>query len=219
MTDSTLNVFVGYGTEAARAAFTPSPPTPASGFSPLYVYRATDTKHLWLYDTSWHDLGKFEGSFALVDDITPSQITSDQNDYNPTGLSTASTLRLSSDASRNITGLQGGADGRILFIHNVGSNNIVLKDESASSSAANRFALTADVTLSADAVAVLQYDSTSSRWRCVSGGGGGSGTVTSVATDGTYLTGGPITATGTVSPTNRTKAAVNVALHAHCGGI
>ncbi len=47
-------------------------------------------------------------SFALTGDISPSQITSNQNDYNPTGLSGASTLRLSTDASRNITGLQGG---------------------------------------------------------------------------------------------------------------
>lgn len=113
------------------------------------------------------------GAFALTGVLTPSTITADQNDYNPTNLSTAGVLRLASDALRNITGLAGGATGRILFVHNVGSNNIVLKDESASSSAANRFALTADVTLSADSVAVLQYDNTSQRWRCVSGGGGG----------------------------------------------
>lgn len=132
-------------------------------------------------------------------DISPTQITADQNDYNPTGLSTASALRLSSDAARNITGLQGGADGRWLVVHNVGAQNIVLKDESASSTAGNRFALTADVTLAGDAVALLQYDSTSSRWRMVGGaGGGGSGTVTSVATGG-GLTGGTITTTGTLA--------------------
>ena len=106
------------------------------------------------------------GTFALSGDISPSQITADQNDYNPTGLSSASTLRLTSDASRNVTGLQGGADGRVLVLHNVGSNNIVLKDDSASSTAGNRFALSADITLGVDQAAVLQYDSTSSRWRC-----------------------------------------------------
>lgn len=102
---------------------------------------------------------------ALSGDITPSQITANQNDYNPTGLATASTLRLSSDASRNITGLQGGADGRLLILHNVGAQNIVLVDESASSTAGNRFALTADVTILPDQMITLQYDSTSSRWR------------------------------------------------------
>src|SRR5262245_5386417 len=58
------------------------------------------------------------GTFALSGDISPSQITSNQNNYNPTGLSTASVLRLSTDASRNITSLAGGADGRIIVIVN-----------------------------------------------------------------------------------------------------
>lgn len=110
--------------------------------------------------------GSISSTFALSGDISPSQITANQNDYSPTGLSTASTLRLNSDASRDITGLSGGADGRVLVLHNVGSFNLVLKDESVSSTAANRFALSADVTIGADQAAVLQYDSTSSRWRC-----------------------------------------------------
>lgn len=113
-------------------------------------------------------------AFAILGDISPAQITADQNNYNPTGLSGASVLRLNTDASRNITGLAGGTDGKIIIVHNVGANNIVLVDESASSTAANRFALTANTTIAADAVAILQYDSTSSRWRCVSGGSTGS---------------------------------------------
>jgi hypothetical protein len=115
------------------------------------------------------------GVLSLSGNTTPSQITSNQNDYNPSGLSTVSTLRLSSDASRDVTGLAGGANGRIIMIHNVGSNDIVLKDENVGSSAANRFALTGDVTLNADSFVILQYDSTSSRWRAVSGAGGGGG--------------------------------------------
>jgi hypothetical protein len=133
-------------------------------------------------------------------DISPPQITASQNDYNPTGLSTATVLRLSSDASRNITGLQGGADGRLLFIVNVDANPIVLKDENASSSAANRFGLGADLSLSTKQGATLIYDSTSSRWRQVGGasaGAGGSGTVTSI-TAGVGLAGGVITTSGTI---------------------
>lgn len=119
---------------------------------------------------------------ALTGDISPSQITANQNDYNPTNLATASVLRLNTDASRDITGLQGGADGRIIFIHNIGAQNIVLKDESASSSAANRFALTADLTMTPDMAVLLQYDSTSTRWRTIGGGsavtpGGASGDI------------------------------------------
>lgn len=104
-------------------------------------------------------------AITFAGDITPTQITSNQNDYNPTGLSTASTIRLSSDASRNITGLQGGSDGRLLFLQNVGGANVVLVDESASSTAANRFALDGNQTIVPDQLVILQYDSTASRWR------------------------------------------------------
>jgi hypothetical protein len=174
MTDTASNQFLRSGTAAERGAFTPSPALTDQG----YVFYEEDTNQFYLWDgaaVAWKGPYGNRGSFALPADISPSQITSDQNDYNPTSLSTAATLRLSTDASRNITGLQGGADGRLLIVHNVGSNAIVLKDESASSSAANRFALTADVTLAADAVALLQYDSTSSRWRCLSSGSAGAG--------------------------------------------
>jgi len=116
-------------------------------------------------------LGTFiaQEDFRLAADLSPAQLTADQNDYNPTGLASASTVRLSSDASRQITGIAGGQDGRLLIIHNIGSNPIVLVDESASSAAANRLALAANVTLNADQSAVLQYDSTSSRWRLAAG--------------------------------------------------
>lgn len=106
--------------------------------------------------------------------LTPASIASDQNDYSPAGLATSTVLRLSSDAARNITGLAGGSDGRIIVAYNVGAQSIVLKDESSSSTAANRFALTADLTLAPDAVALLQYDGTTQRWRAVAGAGGGS---------------------------------------------
>ena len=104
---------------------------------------------------------------AFTGDITPSQITANQNDYNPTGLSTASVLRLSTDASRNITGLQGGSDGRVVMLENVGSFDFVLKDSDAGSSAANRFALDADITVRPDWCVMLKYDSTASRWRMI----------------------------------------------------
>jgi hypothetical protein len=107
----------------------------------------------------------------LSGDISPAQITANQNDYNPAGLSTASVLRLNSDASRNITSLAGGTDGRVLTIMNVGSFPIVLKnDDGATGTAANRFALTGDLTLAAKQSAMLMYDSTASRWRQIANG-------------------------------------------------
>lgn len=107
------------------------------------------------------------GAFAWTGDISPAQITANQNDYNPTGLSGAVVLRLNTDASRDITGLQGGSDGRVITIVNVGSNAIVLKAESTSSSAANRFGFEADLTLASKASCLLTYDNTASRWRCI----------------------------------------------------
>lgn len=115
------------------------------------------------------------GSFTVSGILSPAQITADQNDYNPTNLATAAVLRLNTDASRNLTGLAGGADGRVILIHNVGSFALVLKDESASSTAGNRFALNADVSLGADSSTMLQYDSTSSRWRAIGGAGAAGG--------------------------------------------
>lgn len=107
------------------------------------------------------------GTFRFIA-TSPSQITANQNDYNPGGSSKFQ--RWSSDAARNVTGMTFTAaqvDGQGHEIHNVGSNNIVLVHESASSTAANRFTNNtgADLTLGANAIADLIYDGTSSRWR------------------------------------------------------
>lgn len=99
--------------------------------------------------------------------ISPSQISADTNDYAPAGFSGASMLRLSTDASRNITGLAGGSAGRMVLIHNVGGFNMVLTDEDALSAAANRFKLNANLTLLPDASVLLQYDATTAMWRAV----------------------------------------------------
>jgi hypothetical protein len=114
----------------------------------------------------------------LTGTITPTQISANTNDYAPTGFSTAYKLRLSTDASRNLTGLAGGAEGRDIVISNVGSFPLVLKNQSSSSSAANRFALGGvDLTLVAGASVEMIYDGTSSYWRML-GDGAGTGDVT-----------------------------------------
>lgn len=106
------------------------------------------------------------GTFALKGDLSPAAFGSSQNNYSPTGLDTAAVLRLSASApSLSITGLAGGADGRIIVVLNIGAETFSLVDESASSSAANRFALSADIAITQDESVTLIYDSTSSRWR------------------------------------------------------
>lgn len=110
-------------------------------------------------------------TLKVTGDLTPAQITSDQDDYNPSGLSTAIVLRLSTDsnggAGRKVNGLAGGAAGRIAIVVNVGSSLLTLADEASSSSASNRFALPQDAILVPDESLMLRYDGTSSRWRPV----------------------------------------------------
>lgn len=47
MTDTTLNRFVSSGNESARASYTPSVPTPASGPAAGYVWAVTDTHQVY----------------------------------------------------------------------------------------------------------------------------------------------------------------------------
>ena len=109
------------------------------------------------------------GSVAQSGVLTPAQITSNQNDYAPTGLATASVLRLSTDANRNVTGLTGGTAGRLIRIVNSGTQVLTLVNNSGLSTAANRFSFqnTASIVLNAGDVLDLQYDSTSAVWRSV----------------------------------------------------
>jgi hypothetical protein len=94
---------------------------------------------------------------------TPAQITSNQNDY---ALPTADIVRLSSDATRTITGF--AADpGAVVTLYNVGSFDIRIDHEDTASTAANRVtsATGADIVLSPNDSITLVYDATSSRWR------------------------------------------------------
>ncbi len=112
------------------------------------------------------------GAVVFSGQQTPAQITATQNDYAPTGLSTAAALRLSSDAARSITGLAGGRAGRRMALHNVGSYAITLAEQDAGSAAANRFAFR-QVLLPGASIEV-EYDATSQRWRAIGKAVGGS---------------------------------------------
>jgi len=126
-------------------------------------------------------------SVKFTGDITPPQLTADVNDYAPASFAAATIVRVSADAPRVITGLAGGADGRIVWLSNIGGYAITLANAFAGSSAANRFDLGgANYELAAGNGLGLWYDATASRWRplnglAAGGGGGGTGTVTSVA--------------------------------------
>jgi hypothetical protein len=111
------------------------------------------------------DLTSLAGLLALTFSATsPAQITSDQSNY---ALSTTIFHRLSTDAARTLTGLT--CNSKFVIISNVGSQNLILANQSASSTAANRIitGTGADYTVAGDETVILIYDATAARWRKV----------------------------------------------------
>lgn len=83
---------------------------------------------------------------------------------------TTLTARITTSAPTTITGFTNGAAGRVLTVVNASANNIQINSEDAGSTAANRFLLsTANITITPEGVAQFWYDTTSSRWRRLSG--------------------------------------------------
>lgn len=139
--------------------------------------------------------------------IVASTPSTDQNDFSPTNWdgtqpNKATILRVSPTATIRITGLAGGVDGRVAFITNGTSGTsgelIILEDENASSTAANRFAFgDSDARFLMPGASIqIWYDGTSSRWKSFQGSPlesrfsvwaelGGTGVETGVATSGT----------------------------------
>lgn len=114
----------------------------------------------------------------FLDADTPAQITATQNDYDP-GNKIVS--RLSSDATRIITGITGGVTYQLRVLANVGSFDITLADADTGSAAANRILTVtgSDLTLAPNKLAFCFYDTGATRWRCGligEAGGGGGGT-------------------------------------------
>lgn len=104
----------------------------------------------------------------LAGPLTPASLSSDANDYAPASFATSNFLRLAANPAVNITGLAGGTTGRVIALTNVGSFNITLKNQSASSSSANRFLFGVDLVISPQQGVLLIYDGVSAFWRAVS---------------------------------------------------
>ena len=107
-------------------------------------------------------------NLILSGEISPTQLAANTDNWNPTGLATASVIRASTDASRNLTGIVAQTAGTLILLHNVGAFSLVLKHD-ATSTAANRFYCpgSADKTITTNSSAWLRYDGTSLRWRVV----------------------------------------------------
>lgn len=130
------------------------------------------------------------GEVAFGGTLSPAQITSDQNNYAPAGLTNAYALRLTTDANRSLTGIQtDGINGRTLAIWNANAVfNITFTDDDAGSTAMNRFylPLSLPVTIRPKEGMMLRWSLADSRWRTLtkpgnfvgdSGAGGTAGLV------------------------------------------
>jgi hypothetical protein len=126
----------------------------------------------------------FEGPVSFSGTLTPAALAGNVDDYNPTGLATAQTLRLDGGAAdRTLTGIQGGVNGRLLTVVNVGTTNSLILATDTTSTAANRFLFPASITLAPNNAVTLRYDATTARWRVLTAAGtatGGTGDVTDV---------------------------------------
>jgi hypothetical protein len=211
---------LAWGTAAQRGAFTPSVPTPASGPNQVYEWEESDTGLRWAFvNGAW-----VQGVSGFGATISPGSLGGNQNNYSPAGLATAGLVRLTASVPINITGLLAPTPTNQTLVLAIltGSSTITLTSEDASSTAANRFGIPANIALAAELSAMLAYDATSARWRVVGGTNpAAAGTVTSVSADATYLSvsPNPITTTGTVSATTLTESSVDSTQHRLCGGI
>lgn len=134
-----------------------------------------------------------KGVVKFTGTLTPAQITANQNDYAPSGHTIASVFRLSTDASRNITGISRNstAGGRIIKIYNIGSFDLVLTHDDAASTGDNRILCpdATNLTVTPGGCVALVYDGTSLRWRVqLPVSRAGNGHMEAATTSGAFVT-------------------------------
>jgi len=148
------------------------------------INSAVNTPNWFLYHTGTA-LSRLDGGLQVGQRLTltgfhnytstsPAQITSNQNNYAlPSGTNSRFKVRLSTDASRTVTGIVPQTSGDAIYIINIGANDLVLAHQSGSSTAANRMISPtgADLTLGADEYAYLWYDDVTTRWRILESNG------------------------------------------------
>jgi hypothetical protein len=99
--------------------------------------------------------------------ISPSQITATQNNYSPTGWSTATLVRISGNSGfQKITGFASVTSGAGMqkVLYNVGSFCIYIAPEHTGSDAANRVSFQEEIIIWPGSSAQIFYDNTASRW-------------------------------------------------------
>ena len=105
------------------------------------------------------------------------------DDYTATGnqddvvLGSRAAVRYSGAGIATFTGIAGGTDGRIVYVHNDSASALTLANQNTSSIASNRIitGTGSDLTVAAGSSIVMQYDPIEEKWRVVGGSGSGGG--------------------------------------------
>ena len=123
--------------------------------------------------TNWQEISPFrgaiEGQISFAASLTPSALTGDVDNYNPSGLGSTNFLRLQTDGGNyTISGIAAPVPvvNQGIFIVNIGSTgNIQLLNNNSSSDTGNRFLIGGNKTIQDDEGIMLIYDDVSNRWR------------------------------------------------------
>ena len=157
-TDLTLKTGNTSGPEIVLAA---NGSTLFNNFSTLSVGNST-------VNTAITSTGITQSAHLLTGNVTPTAIAANTDNWNP-GITGIYQVRTSANTdgniNYNITGLDGGSNGQIVTIQNIGVGALILKNRSADSSSENQFALPDDIRLDGEQSIQLYYDGNDTKWR------------------------------------------------------
>jgi hypothetical protein len=132
-----------------------------NNFSTLSVGNST-------VNTAITSSGITQSEQILTGNVTPTAIAANTNDWNP-GITGIYQVRTSANTdgniNYNITGLDGGVNGQIVTIQNIGVGALILKNEDSGSSSENQFALPDDIRLDGEQSIQLYYDGNDTKWK------------------------------------------------------
>lgn len=140
-----------------------------------------------------------DANITLAGVISPTALASgNTNNWNPTGLATASVIRVTTNAAGStLTGITAPSVGQVIYLLNLGSGTLTLSNQSLGSTATNRLILgSTTVILSSGQGARLFYDTTTQRWRFLGSSTSGSSTI--VRTPSASFDGGGSALSGTL---------------------
>jgi hypothetical protein len=106
---------------------------------------------------------EFQSEIFLTGSISPA-IAASQNNWAPAGIANANTVYLALTANANITGIGASTEGREISFFNTTAFTATFKEQSSSSTAANRFAFGGDLVVPPNTSTTLRYNAALGRW-------------------------------------------------------